>query len=164
MQELAAEMNQAIQLRKEGKSEEALVILKGLVEQKPNDPTLNYQAAWTCDGLGREGEAAPFYVRALENGLAGEERLGAYTGLGSTYRCLGRYEESLELLDKAIKEFPEANALKSFRALTLYNLNRPEESIEVLLNLLVDTTSDEEIQAYGPALKFYSDKLKQTWD
>ena len=102
------------------------------------------------------------YEKAISNGLI-EDRSGAILGLGSTYRCLGEYEKSLVTLDQGIQEFPENRVLKVFRALTLYNLGKSEESVNQLLIQLIDTTSDASIKSYDKALRFYSDKLNQTW-
>ncbi len=156
------QLTQAIQLRNENKCEEALVILKKLLESHPLDPDINYQTAWTCDRLGNESEAAPFYETALSNGLT-TDRHGAYLGLGSTYRCLGEYKKSLQTLDQAIVEFPDDRSLKVFRALTNYNLGSFEASVQELLVQLIETTDDSSIQMYKRALHFYSDKLNQTW-
>jgi tetratricopeptide (TPR) repeat protein len=133
------QIEQAIALRKDNKADEALVILKNLLIQHPDDPTLNYQLAWTCDFLGKESEAAPYYESALKNGLK-EDRKGAFLGLGSTYRCLSEYKKSLQTFNQALTEFPQDKALKVFRSLTLFNLGRTENSISELLILLLDTT------------------------
>lgn len=137
-------------------------IFAALLRSNPNDPDVNYQMAWTCDFMGKESEAVPFYEKAIANGLK-EGRSGAMLGLGSTYRCLGEYEKSLGVFDLAVKEFPENRSLKVFRALTLYNLGRSEESVSQLLVQLIETTSDESIRSYDRALRFYSDKLNETW-
>lgn len=153
---------EAIELRKSNKPEEALRILAVLLESNPNDPDINYQMAWTCDLMGKESEAAPFYEKAIANGLK-EDRCGAMLGLGSTYRCLGEYDKSLKVFDQAVKEFPEDRSLKVFRALSLYNLGKSEESVSQLLIQLLDTTGDDSIKSYERALRFYSDKLSETW-
>lgn len=70
---------------------------------------------------------------------------------------------SLEIFDQALREFPDNRALRVFRALTLYNLGKFEESTGQLLLELLDTTNDVTIQAYDRALRFYSDKLNETW-
>lgn len=139
-----------------------MIILKALLQSHPDDPDVNYQIAWTYDSMGKESEAVPYYERAIANGLV-EDRSGAILGLGSTYRCLGLYERSLEVLDHGIEEFPDDRAMKVFRALTLYNLGRSEESVGQLLIQLIDTTADHSIITYERALRFYSDKLNQTW-
>ena len=157
-----SQLSKAIELRNENKCEEALVILGQLLETQPLDPDINYQMAWTCDRLGKESEAAPFYETALSNGLV-TDRQGAYLGLGSTYRCLGEYEKSLQTLDRALEEFPQDRALKVFRALTLYNLGTFEASVQELLVQLIETTNDPSIKMYERALQYYSDKLNETW-
>lgn len=155
-------LTEAIELRKSKQPEKALNILKSLLESHPDDPDVNYQMAWTCDVMGNESQAAPFYERALANGIT-EDRAGAFLGLGSTYRCLGEYQKSLKVFDQAVQEFPKDRALKVFRALTLFNLGQAEESVGELLLQLLDTTADQGIKSYDKALRFYSDKLNQTW-
>lgn len=159
---MKAKLEKAIQLRKANKPEEAMVLLNEILQIYPSDPDVNYQMAWTCDFMGKESEAVQYYEKAISNGLI-EDRSGAILGLGSTYRCLGEYEKSLMMLDQGIQEFPENRVLKVFRALTLYNLGKPEESVNQLLIQLIDTTSDASIKSYDKALRFYSDKLNQTW-
>jgi tetratricopeptide (TPR) repeat protein len=153
----------AIQLRKENKPDQALVLLAELLKSIPDDPDVNFQMAWTCDYMGKESEAVPFYEKAISNGLSGENRKGAMLGLGSTYRCLGEYEKSLKVFDQAIEEFAGDRSLKVFRALTLHNLGKSEDSIGQLLILLLDTTNDQTIKSYDKALRFYSDKLSEIW-
>jgi tetratricopeptide (TPR) repeat protein len=159
---MKTKLAEAIALRKSNKPEEALSILKELLQSNPEDPVVNYQMAWTCDFMGKESEAVPYYEKAISNGLT-EDRSGAMLGLGSTYRCLGEYEKSLKVFDQAVKEFPENRSLKVFRAVTLYNLGKSEESVSQLLIQLLDTTNDSSIKSYDRALRFYSDKLNETW-
>jgi tetratricopeptide (TPR) repeat protein len=158
-----SKIEEAMQLRKDKKPDQALVILTELLKINPKDPIVNYQMAWTCDFMGKESDAVPFYEKAISNGLYGENRKGAMLGLGSTYRCLGEYEKSLKVFDQAVVEFADDRSLKVFRALTLYNLGKAEDSVSELLVQLLDTTNDQSIKAYEKALRFYSDKLNETW-
>lgn len=159
---MKAQLEKVIQFRKENKPEKALDLLNELLKTYPENPDVNYQMAWTCDFMGKESDAVQYYEKAISNGLI-ENLSGAMLGLGSTYRCLGEYEKSLNLFDRAVREFPENRALKIFRALTLYNLGKAEESVSQLLLQLLDTTSDTSIKSYEKALRFYSDKLNETW-
>ena len=143
---MKAKLEKAIQLRKANKPEEAMALLNEILQIYPSDPDVNYQMAWTCDFMGKESEAVQYYEKAISNGLI-EDRSGAILGLGSTYRCLGEYEKSLVTLDQGIQEFPENRVLKVFRALTLYNLGKSEESVNQLLIQLIDTTSDASIKS-----------------
>ncbi len=138
------------------------MLLKSLLQSDPNDPDVNYQMAWTCDFMGNESAAVPFYEKAIASGLK-DGRDGAMLGLGSTYRCLGEYEKSVKVFDQALIEFPDHRAIKVFRALSLYNLGKAEESVSQLLIQLIDTTSDSSIKSYDRAFRFYSDKLNETW-
>lgn len=153
----------AVSLRNKGKPNEALMILNDLLALDPMNPILNYQIAWTNDFMGNESEAIPFYEQSIEYGLNGDMLKGAYIGLGSTYRCLGEYKKSLEIFNRAILDFPHERVLKVFKSLTLYNLGQFSESVESLLIQLLDTCNDQGIKSYDRALRFYSDKLNQTW-
>ncbi len=162
--ELLEKIEIAINLRKSGKAEEALSLLLPIVEveEYSKEPDLHYQIAWTFDSVGKESDAVSFYEKAISLGLK-NDREGAFLGLGSTYRCLGEYDKSFEVFTKAISEFPNNNALKTFQALTLYNLKRPADSVGMLIEILLATTSDNKILSYEKALRFYSDKLDETW-
>lgn len=157
-------IQQAIQLRKSGQAEQAKTILLDLLPSYPNNPFLLYQIAWTCDNLGLEREAVPYYEQAIACGLQGEDRKGAMLGLGSTYRTLAQYEEATTLFQQAIQEYPEAREFKVFYAMVLYNLGRYSEGMQLLLTELAETTTDEGIREYQRAILFYADKLDQVWE
>ncbi|GGA47485.1 hypothetical protein GCM10007416_20770 [Kroppenstedtia guangzhouensis] len=46
--------------------------------------------------------------------------------------------------------------------MALYNRVRHREAMEILLRL--DTTRDDSIRSYEKAIRFYLDKLNQTWE
>lgn len=154
-------LNQAIKLRtdKEYKKAEALFI--ELISKHPKNAKYFYHYAWLCDNMERELEAYPKYEKALELGLEGEDLEGCYLGLGSTYRCIGEYEKSIKLLDIAISDFPNNGEFKVFKAMSLFNINNYDEAMNILLNLLADTSNDSGIQSYKQAIKYYSDKLRK---
>ncbi|MEW4369098.1 tetratricopeptide repeat protein [Paenibacillus kandeliae] len=161
---LEQSIQDAAELRSSGQVEQAKVELEQLLKQYPQQPDVLYQLAWTCDNLGLEREAVPYYEQALAHGLKGEDRPDAMLGLGSTYRTLGRYEDSQHLLQQAIAQYPERRELQVFYAMTLYNLGQSAEAIGVLLEQLAATSSDAGIAQYGKALRFYADKLDQVWE
>lgn len=88
----------------------------------------------------------------------------AILGLGSTYRTLGKYEKSQEIFLKGIELFPNNRAIQVFYSMTLYNLNEHNKVMELLLNCLIETTSDQDILGYKKAINFYYDKLDKVWD
>lgn len=157
------ELQKAIQLRNSGNLKESNQLLLNLVKNYPDDAVVNYQCAWSYDALGEESRAVPYYVKAINLGLTGKDLEGAYLGLGSTYRTLGEYQKSKEIFSKGIQVFPENKALQVFFSMTLYNLKEHERAMELLLNCLIETTSDENILNYERAISFYSDKLDKVW-
>lgn len=142
----------------------AKALVASYLHQKPDDPVVHYQMAWCHDNLGEEAAAVPYYVTAIELGLAAPDLQEAYVGLGSTYRALGRYDEAYQTLSEGLIHFPNHAALQTFFALTLHNLDRSSEAIERLIETLVDTTENPEILAYANALRFYASRVDETWD
>ncbi len=130
-------LQEAIELRLTGQAEEARTILLDLVALYPDDAEINYQTAGVHDTLGREREAVPFYVQAIEQGLSGPDLEGAFLGLGSSYRTLGAYQSAEETLRRGMATFPHN---------------------------LAETTSDETILQYQRAILFYASQLDQVWD
>jgi tetratricopeptide (TPR) repeat protein len=153
---------EAVRLRERGSAEEARDRLLTLAGRYPDDPEVAYQAAWVHDVLGLEAEAVPFYERALgAAGLSGPDRRGAFVGLGSTYRVLGRYDLAVATLRRGLGEFPEDGALRTFLAMALYNVGEAHESVRLLLKLLAATSEDEQVRRYRRAIEYYADDLDQ---
>ena len=142
----------------EGKLELAHEESLKLYENQPDDPEVNYLLARINDRLGKEIDAIPYYIFAIDNGLE-EGLLGAYVGLGSTYRSLGKYNEAEQVFKTAKQYFPEAKVLTVFEAMTLYNLGKNNDAVSGLIKLVLDDTTDEEIVKYSRALSFYADNL-----
>lgn len=157
------QVNRAIELRHEGKSQESNDLLIRLVKEFPEDPFVHYQCAWSYDLLGMETEAIPLYERAIQLGLSGNDLEGALLGLGSSYRALGEYEKSKAVFLKGMEQFPNNQALKVFLSMALYNLKEHDNAMEILLKCLIETTGDEQILHYKRAIQFYSDKLDTIW-
>lgn len=157
------DLDKANDLRKKGNYIESNEILLKLVQEFPDHASINYQCAWSFDLLGEEAKAVPFYEKGIRLGLPSKELEGALLGLGSTYRTLGKYKKSKKTLLKGIELFPNNKAIQTFYSMTLYNLNEHGEAMELLLNCLIETTSDAEIISYKKAIEFYSDKLDEVW-
>ncbi|WP_409271573.1 tetratricopeptide repeat protein [Neobacillus sp. SCS-31] len=157
------ELEKAVALRKSGHHKESNELLMKLVQEFPDDASINYQCAWSFDLLGEEAKAVPFYEKAIQLGLPSNEFEGALLGLASTYRTLGEYEKSKSIFLKGIESFPDNRAIQVFYSMTLYNLNEHSKAMELLLKCLIETTTDDEIVKYKRAIDFYSDKLDETW-
>lgn len=66
-------IQQAIELRKEGKCKESLELCLQLLQANPNSAYIQYQTAWAYDALGEETKAVPHYEKAIELGLTDED-------------------------------------------------------------------------------------------
>ena len=163
MTNLQEALSSAIQLRESQKHEEARDLLLALHAEFPNDPQVNYQCAWLHDLLGLEREALPYYEKAVQMGLSGDDLKGALLGMGSTYRCIGKYQKAKETFERALELFPNNHEFKVFLAMTHYNFAKHAKAMELLLNSLADTSNDEGIIRYQRAIRYYSDKLDETW-
>ena len=99
------QLEMAINYRENGKPEEAIDILKSLLETDLDNAEINYQLAWCYDVLGYEREAVPYYEKAIAIGLCEKDQIEAIIGLGSTYRTIGQYSKSQILLENSIKKY-----------------------------------------------------------
>ncbi|MER6116580.1 tetratricopeptide repeat protein [Streptomyces sp. NPDC001743] len=153
---------EAVRLR-ELRTPQAHERLLSLAAGHPGHAGIAYQTAWAHDSLGLEAQAVPFYQRALDGtGLPAEDRHGAFLGLGSTLRVLGRYEEARAVLGRGLTEFTDDAALRTFLAMTLYNLGEAREAVSTLLKVTAATSADPGIQAYRRAVEHYADRLDET--
>ncbi|MBS4196611.1 tetratricopeptide repeat protein [Lederbergia citri] len=157
------QLEKAIELRNNGKLEEANKLLVRLAVQFPNDAGVQYHCAWSFDVLGKESEAVPYYELAIKLGLNDSDAKGAYLGLGSTYRTLGEYKKARKVLEEGIECYPDYLALRVFHAMTLYNEKEYEKAMEILLLTLAQTSSDESIKTYKRAIEFYAKNLNEIW-
>ena len=163
MSTLQERLASAIKLRESQKHQEARQLLLELHSEFPEDPQVNYQCAWIHDLLGLEKEAIPFYEKAIQTGLSDEDLKSALLGMGSTYRCIGEYQKSIETFQQARTLFPDSHEFNVFLGMAYYNIGNYSKAMEILLNSLADTSGDEGILRYQRAIRFYSDKLDQTW-
>jgi tetratricopeptide (TPR) repeat protein len=106
--------------------------------------------------MGREREAIPFYERAIREGLSGNDLEGAYLGLGSSYRCVGRARKAAAVLRRGSARFPASRGLKVFLAMALHRQSRHDEAFSGVLRLLAETTADRGISRYRRALAGYA--------
>jgi predicted Zn-dependent protease len=162
--DVSGPLARAVALREAGALDEARELLLELSAAAPDDAQVACQTAWVHDALGLERDAVPYYVAALDGtGLSAVERRGALLGLGSTYRTLGQYTEAVAVLEAGVHEFPTDRALAVFLAIAQYNTGDAKEAVSGLLTLLVDTTSDQEIQRYHRAITQYAEDLDRVW-
>jgi hypothetical protein len=121
--------------------------------------------AYAHDREGREHEAVVHYDAAWKLGgpSVDEGRAGFLLGYGSTLRNVGRVDESLAILDAALGEFPDDEALRCFRALTLHSLGRHVEAMAQMLDVAVALKDGSpHVARFARALLSYRDELLAT--
>jgi tetratricopeptide (TPR) repeat protein len=153
----------AVELREGGDLEQARALLLELRAERPDDAQVALQTAWVHDSLGYEEEAVGHYEAALAGELSDDELRPLLLGLGSTYRTLGRDEDSDRTFREAIERFPDFRPLRVFHAMTEYNLGRPREAVRALIEVLLETTSDPQILRYRRSLGAYAEDLDRSW-
>jgi len=147
------------QLRAEGRYPEALALALSQLPASPENGSLLHLIASLHDVQGLEQQAIPYYQAAINHLPTGRELQEAYLGLGSSYRALGQYAESLATFDQGLLTFPDAKDLKLFRAMTCYNLGENHQAVSDLLLLLAETSAHPDIQRYQRAIRYYAQDL-----
>lgn len=87
-----------------------------------------------------------------------------YYHIAWTHDALGKESDAVPAYEKAVSVFPNNGALKTFLAMTLFNLRNHDKAMELLIQELVRSSSDPQVQVYRRALLYYSDKLNDTFE
>lgn len=154
----------AKKLRREDELDASQQLLLDLLVEHPNDPLVLYEVGGSYDVMGEENEAIPYYQKAIKAGLNGEDLQECLVCLGSSHRNVGNFAEAVETLEKVMAQFPEDNSGKVFLALAYYSDGREDEAVRLLLELLLETTNDENVLEYADPLDYYKDNLDEVWD
>lgn len=157
-------LTEALELRRSKRLEESKEKLLSLVQETDEaDPLVLFECACAHDLLGLEVQAIPYYEKALEAGLSEPQRKTAYTNLGSSYRCIGEYEQAEAILLQAQEQYPEDEVVKVFLAMTRYNLGKTEDCVRELLHVIVRLRELNDRVEYQRAIAFYAEHLEEIW-
>lgn len=115
-----------------------IAYFRELWERHPDNAVVVYEVAGAYDTAGEEQTALGYYERALSMGLGGDVLRRCLCQYASTLRWLGRFDESLAALDRAQREFPDSDAVRVFRALTLNDGGKADAAVAELLAVIVD--------------------------
>lgn len=164
MLDLAATIEAARELRQADDLETSQERLLSLLEHYPDHPLVLFEVGGSYDLMGEEEMAIPYYRRAIEAGLDGDDLQECLVCLGSSLRVVGESDEAVEILEQAVDEFPERNSGRAFLALAYYSNGDYQEAVETLLGLLIDTSNDADIESFADTLSYYKDNLDETLD
>lgn len=160
--ELLAAIDEARALRRSDDLETSQELLLELLEYRPDHPLVLFEVGGSYDVMGEEEMAIPYYRRAIEAGLDGNDLQECLICLGSTLRVIGEYDDAVDFLEQAVDEFPDRNSGRAFLALAHYSNGDAGQAIQLLLSLLLETTTDEDILAYADTLEYYKDNLDES--
>ncbi len=149
------ELDALVGARHGGQLSSILARLQDLAGRHPQVAEIHYQLAWTHAILDRPQDAVPHYERSIALGLPPNELSGAYLGLGGCWRELGNLARSEEVLRSGAAQFPENSEFRVFLALTLHQLGRHEEVMQLLLTTLMETSQDVGLAAYQRELRYW---------
>ncbi len=156
-------INKARDLREDDKLDESLETLLPLLEEFDDDPLVLFEVGGAYDILGMTAEAIPYYEQAITNGLEGAELEECFICLGTSYRVIGDYTEAVEVLEQAKSQFPTSNSAKAFLALALYGNKQFAESVQLLIDTLLESTADEDLLSFADTLDYFKNNLDEVW-
>jgi len=155
---------QARALREEDQLEESQAVLLALMADFPEDPVVLYEVGGSYDVLGDEREAIPYYEDAIDEGLSGDDLLECLICLGSCRRVIGEFAGAVKALETAVAQFPDNKSGHVFLSLAYYANGQKEAAMRALLEVLLQTTTNEDILSYTDVFEFYKDNLEEIWD
>lgn len=124
-----------------------------LLAEHPGQPEVLYEVGGSYDTAGEEQTALGYYEDAMAAGLSGDTLRRCLMQYGSTLRILGRYDESLEALDRALEEYPDSASVRAFHALALHAAGRSDGAVGELLALVADGMRIPDVLRYEAALR-----------
>jgi tetratricopeptide (TPR) repeat protein len=114
------------------------------------------ERAFAYDREGFEAEAIPHYERAIAAGLDDEQLVKAMLGLGSSLRNVDRFDESITVLEDAVRRFPDHQGLPVFLAFSLWSAGRGNDALALLARRLGDGSG------YERAIGEYADDIARS--
>jgi tetratricopeptide (TPR) repeat protein len=159
-----ARIARARELRKQDELETSQALLLDLLAEYPEDPLVLFEVGGSYDVLGDEPEAIEYYEEAIEEGLSGDDLHECLICLGNCRRVIGEFAKAVKTLETAVAKFPDNKSGHAFLALAHYNNGQQETAVRTLMELLLETTQDENIKSYADVLEFYKDNLDTVWE
>jgi tetratricopeptide (TPR) repeat protein len=124
-----------------------------LLAEHPNQPEVLYEVGGSYDTDGQEQEALGYYEAAMAAGLSGDALRRCLLQYGSTLRLLGRHEDSVAALDRALAGWPESPSVRAFHALALHWAGRSDGAVGELLALVAEEIRTPDVLRYEAALR-----------
>jgi tetratricopeptide (TPR) repeat protein len=134
--------------------------LREVLAEHPDDAHVLYEVGGAYDTAGEEETAAGYYERALDAGLSGDTLRRCLLQYGSTLRNLGRFDDSLAALDRALELFPGSESVRVWHALSLHAAGRSDAAVAELMEVAVDGIPTPDLQRYQAAIRGNAEYLR----
>jgi len=157
---LLQRLRELFEARDRDRMQPTIDALRGVLAEHPDDPHVLYEVGGAYDTAGEEETAAGFYERALDAGLDGDTLRRCLLQYGSTLRNLGRFDESLAVLDRALEQFPESESVRVWHALSLHAAGRSDAAVAELMEVAVDGILTPDLQRYQAAIRGNAEYLR----
>jgi tetratricopeptide (TPR) repeat protein len=151
--ELEAAIQRGYEQRDRASMAPTIAYFEALLAGQPDHPVLVYEVAGAYDTAGEEARARELYERAMALGLDGDALRRCLCQYGSTLRWLGDHAKSLEVLDRARRQFPDSDAVRVFRALTLLEAGRADEAVAELMTVITAHPDATDLGRYADGLR-----------
>lgn len=145
-------------LREAGKHAEHLAAAKAYVAEHPGDVLAQIEAAYGHDRNGFERVAIAYYDEAYRLGVPEALRRRFLVGYGSTLRNVGRIDDAIAILGRAVADDPYP-PFAAFLALALGSAGHHEAALATLLGCALDAARPAAFDGYERALAEYQREL-----
>jgi len=125
-QAFIAEVNRSNQLLAQGKTEQAIQVLREAVKLKPDDEDAHYNLGSALARVGQLDEAAKELAEALR---LFPDYVDAHNNLGNVLLRLGRAGEAIQHFEQAIKTTPDYAAAHNNLGTALQRVGRTNEAL-----------------------------------
>jgi predicted Zn-dependent protease len=146
-------------LREAGRHDEHLTAARELVARVPEDAGAQIEAAYGHDRAGLERQAVGHYESAARLGVPAEEWRHFTVGFGSTLRNVGRLDDAIAVLGRAVAEDPAYPPFAAFLALALGSAGHHSAALATMLGCALDVARPDAFDRYGRALTAYHREL-----
>lgn len=146
-------------LRAEPDDLRRIELASALAADFSGDGQVLYELAGAYDSAGRETDALRLYDEALALPLRDPFHRRALIQKGSTLRHLGRHDESLAIFDALLTDRPDDAAVVAFRSLTLHGMGRDSQALRAVLEVLIASSTDPDVQRYAGSLARFTDAI-----
>ena len=124
-----------------------------VLAEHPDNAHVLYEVGGSYDTAGEEETALGYYERAIAEGLGGDTLRRCLLQYGSTFRQLGRFGESLAVLDRALELYPQSESVRMWHALSLHASGRSDRAVAELMELAVDHIRTDDMLRYEAAIR-----------